>query len=70
MGSIGLLGEDYPGYYPVQDTDALRELLIKAENDPDFVQLLKQHCNQRAKLFLPEAEGLQWNELLDKMRLS
>ena len=70
VGSIGLLGEDYPGYYPVQDTDALRELLIKAENDPDFMQLLEKHCNQRAKLFLPEMEGQQWKVLLDKMELN
>jgi len=45
-GSIGLLGEDYHGY-PVQDTHALRELLIKAENNPDFVQLLTQQFDQK-----------------------
>ncbi|MCK5917348.1 MAG: TIGR04348 family glycosyltransferase [Cocleimonas sp.] len=70
VGSIGLLGEDYPGYYPVKETDALRELLIKAENDPSFLQLLEQHCNQRAKLFVPDMEGRLWKELLDKMGLS
>lgn len=70
VGSIGLLGEDYPGYYPVKDTDALRELLIKAESDPKFIQLLEQHCDQRAKLFSPEVEGRQWKELLDKMGLN
>ncbi len=70
VGSIGLLGEDYPGYYPVKDTAALHELLIKAENDPNFMQQLEQHCNQRAKQFLPEAEGQQWEVLLDKMGLN
>jgi len=69
VGSIGLLGEDYLGYYPVQDTDALQKLLIKAENNPDFMQSLEQHCQQRSKLFLPEMEGQQWEELLDKMGL-
>jgi putative glycosyltransferase (TIGR04348 family) len=66
-GSIGLLGEDYPGYYPVQDTDALQQLLIKAENNPDFIQLLRQHGDQRAKLFLPAMEAQQWKQLLDDM---
>ncbi len=41
-GSIGLLGVDYPGYYPVGDTRALRTLLLRA-------------CGIRA-LFLPGAE--------------
>lgn len=70
VGSIGLLGEDYPGYYPVQDTDALRERLTKAENDAEFMQLLEQCCNQQAKQFLPEVEGQQWEVLLGKMRLN
>ena len=69
VGSVGLLGEDFPGYYPVKDTAALRKLLIKAENNPDFVQSLRQHGDQRAKLFLPAAEGQQWKALLDKMGL-
>lgn len=70
VGSIGLLGEDYPGYYPVQDTGALQKLLIKAESNSDFMQLLEQHCNQRAKWFLPEVEARLWKELLDKMELN
>ncbi len=69
VGSVGLLGEDFPGYYPVKDTGALRELLIKAENDPGFVRSLKHHGDQRAKLFLPAAECQQWKTLLDKMGL-
>jgi len=70
VGSIGLLGKDYPGYYPVKDTAGLQKLLTKAENDPEFMQLLEQHCKQRAKLFLPKVEGQQWKELLDKMGLN
>lgn len=70
VGSIGLLGEDYPGYYPVKDTDALRKLLIKAESNPSFIQQLEQHCTQQAKQFLPEMERQQWKALLDKMGLN
>ena len=36
-GSIGLLGEDYPGFYPVEDTAALRDLLLRAESDPGLL---------------------------------
>lgn len=35
-GSIGLLGETYPGYFPVQDTTALAHLLHRAETDTAF----------------------------------
>ncbi len=70
VGSIGLLGDDYPGYYPVQDTDSLRKLLLKAENNPGFINLLEQHCHERAKQFLPENEAQQWKALLEKMGLS
>jgi len=69
VGSIGLLGDDFAGYYPVQDTNALRDLLIQAESDPGFIKLLKQQGDQRAKLFLPEMEGQQWRELLTSMGL-
>jgi putative glycosyltransferase (TIGR04348 family) len=70
IGSVGLLGEDFPGYYPVKDTEALRQQLIKAENEPEFVHLLRKHGDQRAKLFLPVMEGKHWATLLDKMGLS
>lgn len=69
VGSIGLLGEDYPGYYPVKDTGALQQLLLKAEKEPDYIRLLEQHCNQRARLFLPEMERQQLHTLLQKMEL-
>ncbi|MDZ7825285.1 MAG: selenoneine biosynthesis selenosugar synthase SenB [Gammaproteobacteria bacterium] len=55
-GNIGLLGEDYPGYYPVEDTRALRNCLLRAENDPDWLAGLARHCRQRARLFTPDRE--------------
>ncbi len=55
-GNRGLLGDDYPGYYPVKDTGALRERLLRAEGDPDFLETLRRHCVARAPLFRPEAE--------------
>ncbi len=40
-GSIGLLGEDYGGYFPVGDTQALAFLLERAENDAAFYEVLR-----------------------------
>jgi glycosyltransferase involved in cell wall biosynthesis len=63
-GSIGLLGEDYAGYYPVKNTASLRELLLKAESDAAYVNLLDKQCSKRAGLFTREAEKQGWADLL------
>ncbi len=68
-GSVGLLGEDYAGYFPVKNTQALRALLLKAEADPVFVARLEQQCKQRAKLFIRETEKQGWTDLLKGMGL-
>jgi putative glycosyltransferase (TIGR04348 family) len=40
-GSTGLLGDDYPGYFPVADTAALAALLTRVETDPSFYATLQ-----------------------------
>ncbi len=68
-GSVGLLGEDYAGYFPVQDTQKLRELLLKAEAEPDYLQALAEQCSKRASLFTRDAEKQAWADLLKDMGL-
>ncbi len=70
QGSIGLLGDDYLGYYPVQDTQALRDLLIKAESDAAFMQQLQQQVDHKAKQFRVETEAQQWQDLLRTLPLA
>ncbi len=65
-GSVGLLGENYAGYFPVKNEKALCEILLKAESDTVFVKVLTQQCEERAKLFTVGAERLGWSELLNK----
>ena len=55
-GNIGMLGEDYAGYYPVEDEAALARLLSRAEQEPEFYALLRQQCAARRALVLPQAE--------------
>jgi putative glycosyltransferase (TIGR04348 family) len=55
-GTVGLLGEDYPGYFPVSDTVALGRLLRRAEVEPDFLGGLNASCAARAPLFEPARE--------------
>lgn len=66
-GSVGLLGADYPGYYPVGDTAALRDLLLRAEADPAFSAELEARCAARRTLFTPERERDAWASLLREL---
>lgn len=63
-GSIGLLGHDYPGYFPVQDTVALTAQMHRAETDREFLARLLSHCAARAPLFDPARERRAWHDLL------
>lgn len=68
-GSVALLGEDYAGYFPVQDSDALRTLLLKAETEAAYIEKLQQQCEKRATLFSREVEKQGWADLLKDMAL-
>ncbi len=63
-GNIGLLGEDYPGYFEAGDTKGLTELMYRVETDDDFHQHLKTHCALLARLFRPEKEIKAWEKLI------
>ena len=63
-GNVGLLGENYPGIYPLEDTDALRCLLERAECESGFLETLKRHCRERRFLFRPRAEFTAWKDLV------
>ncbi len=67
-GSIGLLGADYPGYYPVEDEGTLRALLLRAESPPAFYRRLEETCASRRQLFTPERERAGWARLLGELR--
>jgi len=66
-GNVGLLGADYPGYFPVGDTEALARLLQRIEGDPRFVALLRRAIARRAPLFRPAREVAAWRRLLAEL---
>ena len=68
-GNIGFLGEDYEGLFDVGDTQQLRALLLTAENNIDFYQRLKEHCENRSYLFAPEREKRKWAELIGEFEV-
>ncbi len=55
-GNRGLLGDDYPGLYPVQDGRALAVLLNRAETDPDYLRTLESAVQARQALINPSRE--------------
>jgi putative glycosyltransferase (TIGR04348 family) len=66
-GSIGLLGADYPGYFPVGDTHALAALLERAEQSPPFSAELQARCAALAPLVEPARERQTWAALLAEL---
>jgi len=63
-GNVGLLGADYPGYFPVGDSAALARLLVRIESDPRFVARLRRAIARRAALFTPARERAAWRRVL------
>ncbi|MEM9801820.1 MAG: selenoneine biosynthesis selenosugar synthase SenB [Planctomycetota bacterium] len=68
-GSIGLLGCDYPGYFPVGDAEALAALLDRSERGTAFRDSLKAATDARAHLFAPARELAAWRDLLTELSI-
>ena len=63
-GNVGLLGADYPGYFPVGDTKALARLMWRLESEPGFARRLGAAVARRRSLFRPALEVAAWRRLL------
>jgi putative glycosyltransferase (TIGR04348 family) len=66
-GNRGLLGDDYPGYYPVGDAKALALMLQKAEFEPLFYKSLEAHIKKRKKYVQPQFELNSIKALLNRL---
>jgi putative glycosyltransferase (TIGR04348 family) len=55
-GNVGMLGRDYPGYFPVRDHRALARLLERCRRDRTFYARLKSAVLGRRGRFAPSAE--------------
>jgi putative glycosyltransferase (TIGR04348 family) len=66
-GSVGLLGADYPGYFATGETDALADLIRRAETDPRFHDELRARCRSLAADFAPDRECEVWSNLLAEL---
>jgi len=66
-GSLGILGADYPAYFPVGDTAALAALLHRAETDAPWLDGLRARCRALQSLVDPAREQQAWRELLAEL---
>lgn len=54
--TLGLLGADYPGMYPIGDFEALSRLMLRAEREQGFYENLSLAIERLAPKFAPELE--------------
>ncbi|ACG72895.1 glycosyl transferase group 1 [Anaeromyxobacter sp. K] len=66
-GTVGLLGPDHPGYFPVGDPQALAGLLLRAEEDPAFLVELRRSTARARPLVEPAREREAWRRLLAEL---
>jgi len=66
-GNVGMLGDDYPGYYPAGDEKALASLLYRAETDEEFYETLEARCEARRHLVLPGREKAALGGLVEEL---
>lgn len=67
-GSVGILGKDYKGYFPVGDSRALEEQLQRAESDDRFYRDLQQRIAGLHALVSADRERETWQALLRELR--
>jgi len=67
-GNRGMLGADYPGWFPVGDATRLADLISTAMHDPDFYASLSRRCAERVSLFSPAHECASVCSILDMTR--
>lgn len=66
-GNVGMLGERYAGFFPYGDTNALRGLLLRLEQDTRFESQLRRQCDRLYEQFSLDRERRCWCELLSEI---
>jgi glycosyltransferase involved in cell wall biosynthesis len=62
-GNVGMLGDDYAGYFEPGDAEVLAKLLRRCRDDEWLAQLSAQ-CALRAPLFSAETERAALHQLV------
>lgn len=68
-GSLGILGDAYPGYFAVGDAAGLAQLLVRCEDEPSFLEELRACVVALRPLVDPAHERASWRDLLRELGL-
>jgi putative glycosyltransferase (TIGR04348 family) len=66
-GNVGLLGEGYDGYFPLDDAATLATLLQRLRAEPAMLSHLQKQCHERAPLFDPARESATLHGLIGEL---
>ncbi len=66
-GNIGMLGEDYAGYFEFGDAEGCARLMRRAETEPAFLARLMRQCDRRCRLFDPAREASELRTLVRRL---
>ncbi|MFN3629976.1 MAG: selenoneine biosynthesis selenosugar synthase SenB [Casimicrobiaceae bacterium] len=66
-GNIGMLGEDYAGYFEFGDAEECARLMHRAETEPAFLARLEDQCRQRRDVFDPAREARELRLLVERL---
>lgn len=64
-GNIGMLGDEYDGYFPLGDDVGLATAIERARDDEAFLARLRTQCDARAPCFDPAEEQRRLRALID-----
>jgi putative glycosyltransferase (TIGR04348 family) len=66
-GNVGLLGDEYDGFFPAGDASSLARLLQRCRDEPAMLPGLALQCARRAPLFHPDRERGALLALVDEL---
>lgn len=69
-GNMGMLGDDYEGYFTSGNAESLAEILVRCATDREFYQILLDQVNERAALFDYAEESGRWHQLINQYQLT
>jgi len=65
-GNVGMLGRDYPGFYPLGDARALARRIARAAGDAKYRARLRAALRTRRARFAPRAERVALAAVIDE----
>lgn len=66
-GNVGMLGEDYAGYFSAESHQELAEIMERVIEEADFLAMLRAQVRVRQEKFSRENEKQDWMKVIQKL---